>query len=118
MAEIKEAYADGAEVQIKPLTLCWIELDEPDFDGSVDHYRIKPKPVFRYWSRPKDVPVGRAVMRKKEQTHTSLIYYADSAVIRYGCDACCYDRLSICEHAMLLPDGTLGPWLPCGKEEV
>lgn len=52
MAEILQAYADGAEVQqyVKTEKL-WVDIEDPHFRGPSDRYRIKPaEPDSIDWS--------------------------------------------------------------------
>lgn len=119
MAELKEAYADGANIQHMNMGK-WVDDPDPDFTRGLIYTHIKPKPVFRYWSKPEDVPVGRAVMRGKTSAAVYLITGADREAVFYSRPNYCiiYPAINGWEHAMIQPDGTLGPWLPCGKEEV
>lgn len=40
-----QAYADGAEVQVREPTNIWSDLPHPSFNSAPESYRIKPKPV-------------------------------------------------------------------------
>lgn len=126
MAELKLAYADGKTIQFRfrlGISTEFNDLLDPDFNNRAQgEYRIKPEPVFRYWSKPEDVPVGRAVMRTNKGHSYNLITGVALSGLCYGPYSAQWDDLDVHEHAMILPDGDkgtkLGPWMPCGKEEA